>query len=140
MRTESAGGVVLNPAGRVLVVNQMGTSWSLPKGHLEEGEAAEAAARREILEEAGLADLKLVRPLGAYTRFKIGRDGGEDRSELKTITMFLFTTGASALKPGDPENPEARWVDPGRVGRLLTHPKDRAFFLRVLPSLRMRPS
>ena len=51
---ESAGGVVLNGAGQVLVVNQKGTSWSLPKGHVEEGEDALSAARREIFEEAGI--------------------------------------------------------------------------------------
>jgi hypothetical protein len=32
------------------------------------------------------------------------------------------------LKPIDPDNPEARWVDPEQVRELLTHPKDGEFF------------
>ena len=38
VETQTAGGVVVNKKGRILVVNQRGTSWSLPKGHIEPGE------------------------------------------------------------------------------------------------------
>jgi 8-oxo-dGTP pyrophosphatase MutT (NUDIX family) len=126
--TETAGGIVLNSQGLVLVVNQNGTSWSLPKGHIEEGEDKLSAARREIYEESGITDLILVRELGTYQRYKIGVDGSDDRSELKTIHLFLFTTNQNELSPVDPDNPEARWVEKEEVAELLTHPKDRAFF------------
>ena len=128
-KTRSAGGVVLNGGGQILVVNQNGTSWSLPKGHIEEGEDELAAARREIYEEAGIRDLTLIRRLGDYQRFRIGKDGGEDETELKTIVMFLFETSEVELSPVDVENPEARWVDREDVAGLLTHPKDREFFV-----------
>jgi 8-oxo-dGTP pyrophosphatase MutT (NUDIX family) len=87
-QTESAGGIVLDRDGLILVVNQNSTSWSLPKGHIEEGEDKLTAARREIYEEAGITELSLVRNLGFYQRYKIGIDGVEDESELKTIYMF----------------------------------------------------
>ena len=132
VHTESAGGVVVNAEGRVLLVSQFGTSWSLPKGHMEEGESPLEAARREIHEETGVSRLELVRPLGTYTRHRLGRDGGEDASELKTIHLFLFRTSETVLKPVDPENPEAVWVEKGRVASLLTHPKDREFFESLL--------
>jgi len=135
LHTESAGGVVLDARGRVLVVSQHGTSWSLPKGHIEAGEDALAAARREIYEESGLRELELVRELGSYRRHRLGRDGGEDPSELKTIHLFLFRTAETALAPVDAENPEARWVEPRRAAEMLTHPKDREFFLSILESL-----
>jgi ADP-ribose pyrophosphatase YjhB (NUDIX family) len=132
IHTESAGGVVLDTGGRVLLVSQHGTSWSLPKGHVEEGESLLAAARREIYEESGVSQLELLRPLGSYTRPRLGRDGGEDASELKTIHLFLFRTSETVLKPVDPENPEAAWVEKGRVASLLTHPKDREFFESIV--------
>lgn len=135
MQTESAGGVVLDGEGRVLVVSQHGTSWSLPKGHVEEGEDLLAAARREIYEESGVSRLELVRSLGSYRRHRIGRDGGEDESELKTIHIFLFRTAETRLRPQDPDNPEAAWVERGRVAALLTHPKDREFFESVVGRL-----
>ena len=123
--------MVTNDEGKVLVVSQHGTSWSLPKGHLDPGESALAAARREIYEESGIRDLELVRELGTYERYRIGGDGGDDRSELKVITMFLFRTSEKVLRPVDVENPEARWVERSKVAPLLTHEMDKQFFLGV---------
>jgi 8-oxo-dGTP pyrophosphatase MutT (NUDIX family) len=134
-KTFSAGGVVLNPQGLVLVVSQHGTSWSLPKGHIDPGEDALAAARREIYEESGVKDLDLVKELGSYGRYRIGENGGENTSEYKTIHMFLFRTQAKDLRPVDPHNPEARWVDKNKVAGMLTHPKDREFFNSVIEKI-----
>lgn len=134
--TRTAGGIVLQEkTGEVIVVSQNGDSWSLPKGHLEAGESEMMAAIREIAEETGVTELDLVKPLGSYERAKIGAGGkGDDASELKSITMFLFTTPQTILKPTDPKNPEARWVTPGEVAGLLTHEKDKEFFLNFLES------
>lgn len=131
-QTLSAGGIVLNAKGQVLVVNQNGNSWSLPKGHIDEGEDALTAAKREIYEESGISQLTFIKDLGAYSRYKIGLDGNEDQSEWKTMQMFLFTTDEETLKPIDPENPEARWVEKDKVAELLTHPKDKKFYLQSI--------
>lgn len=128
LKTRSAGGVVTNQDGHILVVSQHGTSWSLPKGHIDPGEDSLTAAKREIYEESGIRDLQLIRELGTYQRHKIGLNGHDDPSELKTITMFLFRTNQTALQPTDPHNPEARWVPQSQVAALLTHPKDKQFF------------
>jgi 8-oxo-dGTP pyrophosphatase MutT (NUDIX family) len=129
-RTYSAGGVVTNNEGKVLVVSQHGTSWSLPKGHIDPGEDALVAAKREIYEESGIRDLEFVRELGSYERHRIGLDG-DDPSELKVITMFLFRTSEKTLRPVDPENPEAKWVEKSKVQLLLTHERDKEFFRNV---------
>ncbi|MDD7965341.1 NUDIX domain-containing protein [Actinomycetospora lemnae] len=134
-RSRAAGGVVVDPHGRVAVVRQRARTWSLPKGHLEDGEDVLEAARREIHEECGLADLELVRELGSYTRlgFRYGLP------ESKTITLFLFRSPEAALEPLDPANPEARWVPPASVARTLSNPADGRFFTReVLPLLDAR--
>ena len=128
--TESAGGVVVNGRGEILVVSQHGTSWSLPKGRIEAGEDRLSAALREIHEESGITELEFVEELGSYRRYKLSGAGGEDRSEQKTIHMFLFRTNEEALAPLDPENPQALWVDKTEVAELLTHPKDREFYRR----------
>ncbi len=126
--TISAGGVVLNSRGEVLVTNQSNTSWSLPKGHIDDGENAREAAAREIWEETGVTELVFVRDLGSYDRYRIALDGGDDMSELKTIHMFLYTTSQIELKPVDEHHPEAVWVAREKVVDLLTHQKDREFF------------
>ena len=133
--TVSAGGVVVN-RGRVAVVCQRGEVWSLPKGHLEKGESAVEAARREIEEETGIHRVEYVSELGSYERPKIGLHTLEDPSEMKHIEMFLFTTDQESLEPEDRKILSARWVAPGEVAPLLTHPKDRDFFLGVLDRVR----
>jgi ADP-ribose pyrophosphatase YjhB (NUDIX family) len=129
--TVSAGGVVISQDRKVLVVNQRGSSWSLPKGHVEVGEEPLQAAMREIKEEAGITDLQLVHTLGAYGRYKIGLNTGEDKNEWKVLLFFLFKTDQNELKPRDPDNPQARWVGPDQVEALLTHPKDKAFYKSI---------
>ncbi|MDA8596976.1 NUDIX domain-containing protein [Candidatus Pacebacteria bacterium] len=133
---ECSGGVVVNPQGEVLVVSQNGDSWALPKGHIDPGEDALTAAKREIKEEAGVTTLNVLTELGSYERFKIGPGGmGEDTSERKHYTFFLFTTTQMELAPEDPHNPEARWVPREQVAALLTHPKDAAFFTSIEPKI-----
>ncbi len=136
-KTESAGGVVLNKKGEVLVVSQHGTSWSLPKGHIEKGEDKISAARREIYEETGVKQLALIKELGVYERYKIGLDGGDDKNELKRIHMFLFKTDQDALKPIDPHNPEARWMKKEEITKFLTHRKDKDFYLGVISEIHL---
>jgi len=129
--TQSAGGVVVNPKGEVVVVNQQRASWSLPKGHVEGEETLLETARREIYEETGVSDLELVKELGTIERYKGGLNDDEDKSEWKIITMFLFRTNAEKLKPVDLENPEARWVPKKEVAGLLTYKEDKEFFSRI---------
>ena len=57
MAVRLAGCVIRNDAGEILLLhrNKNGMQqWELPGGKLEEGEAAEEAAVREILEELGV--------------------------------------------------------------------------------------
>jgi 8-oxo-dGTP pyrophosphatase MutT (NUDIX family) len=130
----STGGVVINSKKQVAVVSQHGNSWSLPKGHVDPGEDEIEAAKREIYEEAGIAldKLKVVKYLGEYQRYRIGKDPKvDDKTSLKTIKIYLFKTNQKNLNPVDPANPEARWVEIDDVSALLTHSKDKEFFEKV---------
>ena len=88
--TQCAGGIVINNNKDVAIVNQNHDSWSLPKGHIDKGELILDAARREIYEETGIKDVRLIKSLGNYGRYRIGLNGKDDKSEFKTIHIFLF--------------------------------------------------
>ncbi len=135
IETKSAGGVVVNTQGQILVVSQKGRSWSLPKGKVEMGESLLEAAHREILEETGVSQLDYKCIIGTYRRPKMGAANQDNPFESKLITIYLFATDQMDLNPIDPENPEARWVDIHKVANLLTHPLDRQFFENAIPKV-----
>jgi len=133
--SHSAGGVVLNERGDVLIVHQRDDTWSLPKGTIQEGEEPRAAAVREITEESGLRDLTFVKILKSYSRYSLMNTGQENTDKIKRITMYLFTTKEMDLRPMDPRIPEAKWVRKEQISKMLTHHKDREFIEGVLPEL-----
>ena len=133
MPRHSAGGVVLNEQGDMLLVEQHSNSWSFPKGGIEPGETELEAAKREIGEETGVRNLTLLAELGSYERYSLGKDGVHEAPEygLRRRTLFLFRTGDTDLVPQDGEVTQARWVSFDDAKTLLTHPKDKAFLESV---------
>ena len=59
---QAAGGVVSNENDEVLLIHRRG-KWDLPKGKLDKGESLEECAVREVQEETGLKEIKLLNPL-----------------------------------------------------------------------------
>jgi 8-oxo-dGTP pyrophosphatase MutT (NUDIX family) len=60
-------------AALFLLIRDSYSNWGFPKGHLEQGEAAEDAALREVREETGLGELSLrgtIDTIDWYFRFR----------------------------------------------------------------------
>lgn len=100
---ESAGGVVFRRAAHqayiaLVLEGHKHHAYILPKGRLEPGETIEAAARREIAEEAGFTQLKLCCKLGVRERLNL------HKKAWKTIHYFLFETPQLEGKPTDTEH------------------------------------
>lgn len=89
VREPTAGGIVFrrNKAGEIeiLLIQDAKNRWTIPKGHIEEGETAQQTARREIGEEAGLTDVDMLGWLGKI-HFRYRR---VDRLVLMTTQIYL---------------------------------------------------
>ena len=130
-----AGAIIINQNNEVAIVNQNYDSWSLPKGHIDPGETKIDAAKRELYEETGIENAILIKYIGEYGRYRIGLNGEDDKSEHKTIFIYLFKSDQKILKPIDPHNPEAKWVPYQEVEKFLTHPNDRAFYKKEIKTI-----
>lgn len=89
VREPTAGGIVFrrNKAGEIeiLLIQDAKNRWTIPKGHIEEGETAQQTARREIGEEAGLTSVDMLGWLGKI-HFRYRR---VDRLVLMTTQIYL---------------------------------------------------
>ncbi len=118
----AAGGVIVDDQGRVLIVHRpQYNDWSFPKGKVDKGEGLEAAALREVREEAGL-ECEIVGRLSsshyAYTTRK-----GEVKP--KVVHYFLMRVTGGHLFTDGKETDEAVWYNTKEAEKKLTYAGDR---------------
>jgi 8-oxo-dGTP pyrophosphatase MutT (NUDIX family) len=104
----SAGGIVCRVENeRILIAltTEAGlSSFILPKGGVKKKETLEQAAAREIEEEAGLTDLRLLAPLGTRERLDL------EKTKWITTHYFLYVTHQVRGVPTDSYHAyEVRW-------------------------------
>lgn len=130
---EGAGGVVLDPEGRVLVIRNHKGEWVFPKGHLEAQETPLQAATREVAEEAGIATT-CPNPHARWTTHY-----RNDRGQPRRITWFCLRAPRDAAPAmHEVQFPEGTFLPPEHARARLSFPEDRELLDRVLneaPSL-----
>lgn len=118
----TASAIVRGERGVVLHLHKRLGMWLQPGGHVDPGEAPEAAAVREAGEETGLP-VRLESPAIFHIDVHPAAEG-------HTHLDLRYLVWAPALEPapGPDESPDARWfsleeaisiADPGRAGALL---------------------
>jgi 8-oxo-dGTP pyrophosphatase MutT (NUDIX family) len=106
----SAGGLVIDGRGRIALVRQRNRRgrwrWTLPKGRIDRGESAEAAALREVYEESGLR-AKILRPIVLhegrlhfthYFEMTLERDDAHHDRETKEVRLATLAEAADLLR------------------------------------------
>lgn len=89
VREPTSGGIVYRTTKQgmieILLIQDAKDRWTIPKGHIEEGETAVQTARREIGEEAGLNQVDMLGWLGKI-HFRYRRI---DKLVLMTTQIYL---------------------------------------------------
>ena len=109
---QAAGGCVTDERERLLAIHRLGV-WDLPKGKVEEGEAVDAGALREVREECGLKKLELMERL-CETWHTYERKG---KQHLKRTDWYLMrgTNTEQLIAQSEEDISEVRWMDAGEV-------------------------
>jgi len=69
--------------------------WDFPKGHIEKGENLEETAKREVEEETGLKDIKLIEGFKEWIKYFFKFKG---KNIFKIVTFFLAETKTKTVK------------------------------------------
>ena len=138
-RHKTAGGVVLDADGRVLVIvrdvardGRVVHEVRLPKGHIDPGETDEAAAMREVGEESGYTGVAIAADLGhAHSTFDF-RGKHHERDE-HYFLMRLTSTERGTPQPSGKEEAlfEPDWIGLEEAAAQLTYASEREFVGRA---------
>ncbi|MHB1931408.1 MAG: NUDIX hydrolase [Thermoplasmata archaeon] len=131
---ELAAGLILcrRSDQRVLLLHERDEDrWCFPKGHVEPGESLVEAARRETMEEAGLAELSVDREL-AESRYRFF-DLRRRVNVFKTTVYFLGRTDSDVGRL-EPIFDRAEWLAPSEALVRVRYPADRAPLETLLAS------
>ncbi len=127
----SAGGVVFRvDAGQplFLLIRDSYQNWGFPKGHIEQGEQPDQAARREVAEETGLSELVIrgnIETIDWYFRF---------RGQLihKSCQFFLMESLEATTSPQRNEGITAcRWIAFDEADSLISYANAREVLRRA---------
>ena len=130
----SAGGLVIDTTGTMgLLIGRYDHKdafgkrvlWSLPKGHIEEGETPEQAAIREVAEETGI-NSSITKSLGVIDFWFMA--GGKRIH--KTVHHFMFLEVGGTLLAQESEVDEVAWFPLSEIVERLAYPDEKKLIAR----------
>ena len=132
----SAGGLVIDTTGALgLLIGRYDNKdssgkrvlWSLPKGHIEEGETPEQAAIREVAAETGITS-SITQSLGVIDFWFMA--GGKRIH--KTVHHFMFVEIGGTLLAQESEVDEVSWFPLSEIVDRLAYPDEKKLIARSL--------
>ncbi len=104
----SAGAVVFRKEDNeiyYLLLHYKSGHWDFPKGHIEEGEKEKETVKREVKEETGIEDIKIIEGFREWIKYVFRSTYDLDENEkskalwiFKIVTFYLAETKTKKVK------------------------------------------
>jgi nucleoside triphosphatase len=126
----TVGALVVNPRGEILIVRsyKWGDKFTVPGGHIELGERAEDAIKREVKEETGLD----VEPLSLLLVQEAIYPQNYNKHEHFIFMDYICITKSSEVKLDGRELQEYFWTNPTKALKLDLEEYTRNFVIKYL--------
>jgi 8-oxo-dGTP pyrophosphatase MutT (NUDIX family) len=99
MSIEKSAGAIISrkEKGKIyyLLLHYESGHWGFPKGHIEKGESLEDTVHREVKEETGIGDIKIINGFKEWIKYFFKLKG---KNIFKTVTYLLAETKQKEVK------------------------------------------
>jgi 8-oxo-dGTP pyrophosphatase MutT (NUDIX family) len=139
MPREISAGMILfrrTPEPHYLLLHYESGHWDFPKGHIESGEDPEETAKRELQEETGISEMRLVDGYKQTLRYFFRQKG---IGIFKVVIFFLGETTQSEVTLSA-EHVGFDWLPYDAALARLTFKNSRDILIKAYEHLRASPS
>ncbi|SRR3989338_8603354 len=129
-KEKSAGAVIFrieNGKPYYLILRYHSGHWEFAKGHIEEGESNEETVKREIEEETGIKEIKIIHGFKEYVKYffkaSYGLKGEEKKKApwiFKLVVFYLAQTKETEVKISE-EHKDFAWLPYENALKKLTY-------------------
>ena len=140
------GAIVLNNKNRVFVGKRKDNpvdKWQMPQGGVNEGEKLIDAMKRELEEETGIKNIKILKEINGWSEYelpkyllgKIWRGKYRGQKQKWFIVRFLGKDNEINLETKKPEFIEWQWLDIENLPRVIVEFKKKVYE-ELLPKIK----
>ena len=140
------GAIVLNKKNQVFVGKRKDNpvdKWQMPQGGVNEGEDLTSAMKRELNEETGIQNIKILNEIDGWFEYelpnyllgKIWRGKFRGQKQKWFIVKFLGNDEEINLEKDKPEFVEWKWLDIEKLPNVIVDFKKKVYE-KLLPKIR----
>ena len=140
------GAIVLNNENKVFVGKRKDNpidKWQMPQGGVNEGEELIQAMKRELKEETGIKNIRILKEINGWSEYelpanllgKIWRGKYRGQKQKWFIVRFIGKDDEINLNTGRPEFIEWQWIDIERLTGVIVDFKKKVY-QELLPKIK----
>ncbi len=141
------GAIVLNKNNQVFVgkrIDNPGKFWQMPQGGVDEGEDYFEAMKRELFEETGIKNFKIIKEIEGMTEYelpnyllgKIWKGKYRGQKQKWFIIRFLGNDNEINLNTSKPEFIEWKWANLDDLPNIIVDFKKK-LYERLVPKIKL---